>query len=94
MYHTNERLTRATFMSTKTNKSTVSAISGVTGITALPEVLAGGKVRLPTSQDITFNGMSEANGMGWFIFTYNSLSAFVIGMIIAGSFNNSIAEVR
>lgn len=74
-------------------KSNMSAISGVTGVTALPDFLAGGRVRLPTCEDITFKGMGQANIIGWMIFGYNSLGAFVIGLLIAGSFNNSIAEV-
>ena len=49
-------------------------------------------MRLPTRRDVTTKGLSSVSYMGYLVFGSNVVSAFVTGFIIAGAFNNSIAE--
>ena len=63
------------------------------GITHLnPEMLLPMDIDLPSSKNSCFKGLSQAKRLSWMIIIGNTLSAFTVGLTIAGAMHFALAE--
>lgn len=63
------------------------------GITHLnPEMLLPMDIDLPSSKNSCFRGLSQAKRLSWMIIIGNTLSAFTVGLTIAGAMHFALAE--
>ena len=63
------------------------------GITHLnPEMLLPMDIDLPSSKNSCLKGLSQAKRLSWMIIIGNTLSAFTVGLTIAGAMHFALAE--